>query len=395
MKYQLRKYQKDAADAALGAFKKGTTNGLLVLPTASGKSLCIADVAYRLDSPLLVLQPSAEILKQNYEKICSYGIFDVGIYSASVGQKNIRRITLATIGSVYNHMEDFRFFRYILIDEAHLVSSHEGRYKDFIEDRDDRCVVGLTASPYRLESLSEGQSVLKFLTRTRPRVFSKVLYVCQTGDLLRQGYISNVEYFDVGKYLSFDLKRVKVNTTGRDYDEESLQMEIQRSGLAYDLENWTIRSLSPKDGSRRRGTLVFTRFVKESQFLVDRLNAKGICSAIVSGDTPKKERNSIIKDFKNGKIKVLSNAGALICGFDYPELDTVIIAHPTRSLARYYQEVGRVVRLSEGKRAWVLDLCGNYKRFGGFEDLKIECPLGSSRWVVTSKGRQLTGVALQ
>ena len=96
MKYSLRPYQKAAADAAVAAFKKGASNGLLVLPVASGKSLIIAEIASRLDSPLLVFQPSVEILKQNFEKIFSYDILDVGVYSASVGQKNIRRITLAT-----------------------------------------------------------------------------------------------------------------------------------------------------------------------------------------------------------------------------------------------------------------------------------------------------------
>lgn len=171
MVYTLRPYQKLAADAAVKAFQRGTSNGLLVLPVASGKSLIIAEIASLLDSALLVFSPSVEILKQNYEKICSYDILDVGIYSASVGAKNIRRITLATIGSVRNHMEDFRAFKYILIDEAHCVSPKGGMYKEFIDCRSDRVVVGLTASPYRLEQ-AMGGSILKFLTQTRPRVFS-------------------------------------------------------------------------------------------------------------------------------------------------------------------------------------------------------------------------------
>ena len=361
----------------------------------SGKSLIIGDIAARLDSPLLVFNPTQEILKQNYEKICSYDILDVGLYSASVNRKDIRRITLATIGSVKNHPEDFRLFKYVLVDECHGVSSKDGTmYKDFLESRDDRVVVGLTASPYRLERGAYG-SILKFLTRTRPRVFGKVLYVCQTGDLLRNGYISPVQYFDVTDKISFDLRRVKVNSTGADYDEDSLKEEYKRSDFMTDLVNWTLRVLRPNDGSRRKGVLVFTRFVRESEFLVDCLRKKGVTAVVVSGDTPKRERDQIVADFKAGCIQVLANANVFSMGFDYPALDTVIIAHPTRSLARWYQQIGRVVRLSPGKTAWVLDLCGNYKRFGGFEDLKIECPLGSSRWVVTSKGRQLTGVTLQ
>ena len=61
MKYQLRDYQKQASDAAVRAFNgKAKRNGLLILPTGSGKSLIIADIASRLDGPLLVFQPSKE-----------------------------------------------------------------------------------------------------------------------------------------------------------------------------------------------------------------------------------------------------------------------------------------------------------------------------------------------
>lgn len=391
--YQLRDYQKKISDAAVRAFQKGTNNGLLVCPTGGGKSLCLADIASRIDSPLLVFQPSKEILQQNYEKICSYGILDVGIYSASVGQKNIRRITLATIGSVHNHMDDFRLFKNVIVDECHLTNAKSGMYKEFFDSRYDRVVIGLTATPFRLDRAYDGGSMLKFLTRTRPRIFDRVLHVCQVSDLLERGYLAPLKYFDVGKDISFDLSRVKVNSTGADYDEESLKLEYERSGFAYDLENWTLRVLNPKDGSRRNGVLVFTKFVKESQFLVDRLNQKGVKAAIVSGETPKKERDAILSAFKKKEIEVVANAAVLAVGFDYPALDTVIIAHPTRSLGRFYQEVGRIIRPYPNKVGWVLDLCGTYNRFGKVEDLKIECPLGSSRWVVTSRGRQLTGVS--
>ena len=185
MKYVLRDYQRDASNAAVRALtsKKGA-NGLLILPTGAGKSLVIADIASKIDGPLLVFQPSKEILEQNFGKLQSYGIWDCGVYSASVGFKQIRRITFATIGSVMNHMDDFIHFKNVMIDECHLVNSKAGQYKEFIEAADRR-VVGLTATPYRLSSFN-GSSTLKFLTRTRPRIFSDVLYYCQISDYLQK-----------------------------------------------------------------------------------------------------------------------------------------------------------------------------------------------------------------
>lgn len=105
MSYVLRDYQQKASDAAVSFFnnKAKKTNAIMVLPTGSGKSLIIADIAARLDGHTLVFQPSKEILEQNFKKLCSYGILDCSIYSASFNSKEISRITFATIGSVKNH----------------------------------------------------------------------------------------------------------------------------------------------------------------------------------------------------------------------------------------------------------------------------------------------------
>jgi DNA repair protein RadD len=81
-------------------------NGLVVLPTGSGKSLVIADVVSRLDGPCVVFQPSKEILEQNFAKFVAYG-YRPAIYSASVGQRRVGQITLATIGSVRTKTELF------------------------------------------------------------------------------------------------------------------------------------------------------------------------------------------------------------------------------------------------------------------------------------------------
>ena len=132
MKFQLRDYQQNASNAAISHYRlKGGKNYLMVLPTGAGKSLIIADIAARLNEPLLVFQPNKEILEQNFAKLQTYGIFDAGCYSASVKRKDICRITFATIKSVHNHLKDFNHFRYILIDECHTVNAEAGMYADF------------------------------------------------------------------------------------------------------------------------------------------------------------------------------------------------------------------------------------------------------------------------
>ena len=393
MGLQLRSYQKAASDAAVKYFleedkrKHKYCGGLLVLPTAAGKSCIIADIAHRLNAPILIFAPSKELLLQDYDKMERIEKGISRMYSASVGQKKISMITFATIGSAIRHIDDFDVFRYVMVDESHDINSDGGMYERFIHHRADRKVVGLTATPFRLE-----RDTLKFLTRTRPRIFGKVLYVCQVTELLSKGYLADPTYFDL---TELNMENVRSNSTGSDYDDASLTAEYERSGFYTKLFNTTMRVLNPKNGTRRKGILVFTRFTREAEGLVKMLSAQGVKAATVSADTPPKERASLINHFKEGKISVIVNVGILIKGFDYPELDTIIMARPTKSLAIWYQSVGRILRPFSNKRPWVIDLSGSYRRFGKVSDLKIglEKP-NSELWAVFSKGRRLTNTPI-
>ncbi len=387
MSFVLRDYQQKASDAAVAYFKdtKKKTNAIMVLPTGSGKSLIIADIANRLDGHTLVFQPSKEILEQNFKKLCSYGVLDCSIYSASFNSKEISRITFATIGSVKAHSELFLHFRNVIVDECHLVNPKEGMYKDFFDAV--KCkVLGLTATPYRLSSSRDFGSMLKFITRTKPHVFSEVIYHVQVSTLLDMGYLSKVNYYPMNP-TGWNELNLKINTTGADYTDKSVQKEYERIDFYSYIVHIVQRLMNPKAGGKRKGILVFTRFLKEAERLT--MSIPGC--VIVSGDTPKKERERILEMFKVGEIPVVANVGVLTTGFDYPELDTVVMARPTMSLAMYYQIVGRCIRPYKGKTAWFVDLCGNINRFGEVSDLHLK-DTGNGKWAVFSKGRQLTNV---
>lgn len=422
MIYQLRDYQQQASDASIRFFRNSSArNGILILPTGSGKSLCIADIAHRLDGNVLVFQPSKEILEQNYNKLRSYGVEDCSIYSASFRKKEISRITFATIGSVKAHMEDFNHFRYIIIDECHQVNAEEGMYRNFF-DCAKRKILGLTATPYRLsaslqyydkdgntvfrpkdeekmeefdeqvakrEITMENKCILKFITRTRPRVFHDVIYQVDISTLLERGYLAKLRYFDLSIMSHATLKR---NSTGRDFDDSDLQHQYKQTNLSTHLINIVRRLQNPKSGIPRKGILVFTKFIDESERLCKEIEG----CAMITGTTKKKERERILKEFKEGKIKVVTNVGVLTTGFDYPELDTVVMARPTMSLALYYQIVGRAIRPHpEKEAAWIVDLCGNYKRFGQVEDLHLVEPR-AGEYIITGRTenqeKQLTNI---
>lgn len=390
MTYKLRDYQQQASDAAARFFadKKSKKNAVMVLPTGAGKSLVIADIAARLDGHVLVFQPSKEILEQNYRKLCSYGVVDCSVYSASAGSKRVNRVTFATIGSARNHPELFRHFRHVVIDECHLVNPKEGMYRDFLSGLGGCKVLGLTATPYRLSSSRDFGAMLKFITRTRPCVFSEVVYQVQVATLLDMGYLARLRYFELPPPC-WDEDRLRRNTTGADYTDKSVIQEYERTDLYGWLAQVVDRLLHNRvTGIRRRGILVFTRFLKEAERLARSVPG----AAIVSGETPKAERERILREFRAGGIPVVANVGVLTTGFDYPELDTVVLARPTMSLALYYQMVGRAIRPHpEKQEGWIVDLCGNVKRFGKVKDLRL-VDGGNGKWAVWNKDRQLTNV---
>jgi DNA repair protein RadD len=385
MSYILRNYQTEAVEKSLQFLRdtKIKHNGIVVLPTGSGKSLVIAEIARQLGEPIIIFQPSKEILEQNYLKLCSYGVLDCSIYSASMNQKRVSKITFATIGSVINNAGFFEHFKYIIVDECHFVNSEKGMYKDFFETVKSK-ILGLTATPYRLSSNGMG-SQLRFITRTRPHIFKTVLYYSQTRDLLEQGHLSPMEYYKINLV---DTKQLKVNTTGSDYTERSVKIYYK----AVNFKEQVLEIINRLIAAKRKNILVFTRFVEEAEYIAWRLGPE--VASTVSGETPKKEREKILADFKEGRTQVVANVGVLTTGFDFPELETVVIARPTMSLALYYQMTGRAIRPHKDKKAaWVVDLCRTYERFGKIEDLHMK-QSENGLFAIYSKGRQLTNTIL-
>lgn len=376
--YILRDYQQEAVTAAVNFFKNpGSKNSIIILPTGSGKSLVIAAIAKEMKESILIFQPSKEILEQNHAKMLSYG-YEASIFSASLNSKNVSRITFATIGSVINKAELFNSFKYIIVDECHLVNSKGGMYKNFFDGINAK-ILGLTATPYRLTSDGFGGAILKFITRTRPRVFSEVIYYVQNERLFNEGFLSPLAYVEI---RGFDADSIKRNSTGADFDDDDLQKYYDAIDHAKRIEN-VIKNIKDK----RKGILVFNKFVSESEFLQEQVSQ----SAVVTAKTPKAERENIIAAFRNGEIRVVFNVGVLSVGFDYPELDTVVLARPTLSLALYYQMIGRSIRPHPDKQsAMIIDLCGNYQRFGRIEDLKIYDK--NQLYFIANKERQLTNV---
>ena len=280
-------------------------------------------------------------------------------------------------------MKNFKAFKYVIMDEAHLCNAKGGMYKSFFDTMGGK-IIGLTATPYRLSHDGFGGSILKFITRTSPRVFSKVIHVTQTRDLAKDGFFCKTNYYSIG---GFNRSEIKLNSTGADYNEESEKMYYTK----HDFNKSVVDVVNRVLVAGKKRILVFTKFVEEAESLAEEL---GEDAAVVHGNMKSKERDEVIKGFREGRIKVVANVGVLTVGFDYPELEVVVLARPTRSLTLYYQMMGRAVRPHPDKpEAWIIDMCGNYEIFGKMEDMML-VEYNDNIWSVVSNGRQLTNVYL-
>lgn len=382
MAFQLRPYQQESVTAGIDYFQSKTNkNAILILPTGSGKSVVIANLIAPLEGKTIILQPSKEILEQNFAKYMSYG-YSASIYSASVGQKRIDRVTFCTIGSIINKKHLFHGLQNILIDECHLVNAKGGQYEEFINYFPNAKVLGLTATPYRLSSDSYGAQ-LKFITRTRPKLFHSVLYYVQNDVLFNAGFLAKLEYF------SFDIvdrSKLQLNSTGTDFTAQS----INRLYKSIDMPSIIVQYAN-KILAKKPNILIFCSLIDEAQIVTRRIPG----AVLLTGETKKEDRERILSQFKKGIIKCVVNVGVLTTGFDYPELEAVLIARSTMSLALYYQIVGRAMRIAPNKEsAWIIDLGGNVKFFGKIETMKIvENEKGlMSIW---NNGRQLTNVPFE
>ena len=377
--YELRDYQIEATNKGIEFFNsKAKKNSVIVCPTGSGKSLIIANIAKALDGHTIVFQPSKELLEQNYEKYISYGE-EAEIYSASMNQKTIGQVTFATIGSVVNKPELFKEFQYCIVDECDLVSPKEGTmYQRFFENLNLK-VLGLTATPIRMKryNFPEPFAMICMLDRMRPRFFSDYIHITQIKELYDRGYFAEIEYFN----YDFDNSRLRLNTTGGDYTEKSILLSLEANST---LEK--ISDLIPKIDCKH--ILIFVESIGSAHRLQDLI---GDSCGLVKATMNKKERETVLSQFKSGKLRCVVNVGILTVGFDFPELDCIISARPTMSLRLYYQIIGRCVRPHPTKtKSSVYDFAGNYGKFGKVSDLMIEKK--DNKWIIHNGKNILTNV---
>ncbi len=357
--YQLRDYQQTAVDNVVQYFKKKRTPAVVVLPTGAGKSLVIAELARVAKGRVLILAHVKELVEQNHEKYVSHGL-SAGVFSASLGKKD--RSHKAIFGSVQSVArasdEFFEDFSLVVIDECHRVADEGAtQYQEVIKKLRDRnpglCILGLTATPYRLglgwiyEFSQTGE-----LKTDQPRFFKQCVFELPLSFMIKNRYLTPPVKVDI-PVTCYDFSELSEKDRVYTAAEVEEILKTQKRLTPFIIKN----IIDITERYDRQGVMIFSASVRHAEEIMSYLPA-GDCRLVV-GDTEMSVRDQTIQDFKKKKFKYLVNVSVLTTGFDAPHVDVIAILRPTESNSLYQQIVGRGLRLSDGKKeCYILDYTG-------------------------------------
>jgi DNA repair protein RadD len=367
---------------------KNPQPSIIIAPTAFGKSIVIAQIAHQLGEKIVVIQPSKELLEQNYNKFISLG-GQASIYSASMGVKEIGEVTYATIGSIVEIPHKFRELGIskVIIDECdRFPREGDGMLRKFLGYAKITHILGLTATPLKLQTNmgADGVPFSKLVMLTsrskKGNFFKEIIHVAQIKEMV------DLKFWSPLVYESYDFRSgdLVYNSTKADFTEASISKSYKNQNIGQKIIKKCEELID------RKSILVAVPSVDDAKELVRHIPKS---AALYSG-MPNKERKKIVSDFKSGKLRVVLQVNILAVGFDHPELDCIITGRPTASLSWWYQFVGRVTRIHPKKaNGLVIDFVGSVPRFGKVEDFYFKKE--GQLWKLFGEGgKLLTGIPM-
>lgn len=362
----LRPYQENAIEALASYWEMGGGNPLIEMATGTGKSVVIAETVRGLVEAypglrVLMLVHVKELVAQNAQALLRlWPNAPIGINSAGLGQRNdYAQVLFASIQSVYRRGRQIGPRDLIVIDEAHLVPpAGDGMYRALLEalreQTPDLRVAGYTATPFRLGTgRLDGPGNL----------FDKIVYSYGIREGIEDGFLSPL----VAKSTQTSIDVSGVARRGGEYIAGALEAAANSDTLVEAAADEIVTL-----GAPRRSWLAFCCGVAHAYRVRDALRRRGVSAETVTGDTPHGERDALIRDFRAGRIRCLTNANVLTTGFDAPGVDLIAMLRPTLSTGLYVQMLGRGTRLAPGKEnCLVLDYANVVRTHGPVDAIEV------------------------
>jgi len=390
----LRDYQDNLLSDIDDAFRNPDVRDVCaVLPTGGGKTVTFAARMQRATLPIVTNVHRVELVSQISMTLARFEVRHRLIAPAST-VRSIRNEHFREFGRTFDNPNAMHAVCSVdtLMSRIDQYEQYAGQVAEVITDeaahmlRDNKWGVartlfknargiGFTATPCRADG--------KGLGRHADGFFDVMVRGPTTGQLIGKGHLSR--YKIIAKPSDIDVSDLAVSATTGDYSAPQLRKRSHQSHIVGDVVETYLKY------ARGKQAIAFTVDVETANELAERFRASGISAAAVSAKTDEAERVQSVRDFRDGKIKVLTNCDLFGEGFDVPGVEAVILARPTMSLSLHLQQVGRALRPAKDKEyALIIDHVGNWEKHG--------LPDSPRRWTLdgtTKKDRQLDADAIK
>ena len=339
---ELKEHQKAALKALEEMRDNSESIALLYHATGTGKTTTAVLDAKRCGGRVLFIAHTQELVDQAAKRFRElWTNTTVGRYCDAIKQPNAH-VVCGSVQSVALHLDAFKDddFDYLIVDEAHHAAADT--YQKVLSYFKPEFTLGLTATPERADE----KSILDIFKNTAHKL--DIQTAVEIGEL--------VPVRCIRIHTNIDLKKVRFNSV--QYNIRDLESKIyvpERNKLIVDTWMQYVRN---------KRTVVFCASVKHAEQIAAMFREQGIHASAVSGSMKKSERMEFQERFVNREIQVLCACDLLNEGWDCPEIEVLFMARPTMSKVVYTQQLGRGMRLYDGKESlMVFDFVDNASQY--------------------------------
>jgi superfamily II DNA or RNA helicase len=341
MAVHLRDYQEAAVQGVREAMRTHR-RVLLVLPTGGGKTVCfcrVAEMVYSKGMRVTLMAHRIEIVRQISAALSREGVRHGMI--APDHHESSWPVQVAMVQTLAKRLGRVAKPDLIIVDEAHHAIA--GSYAKIMEAWPDAFVLGVTATPARLDS------------RGLDSVFQTMVLGPSMRDLQERGYLCRYTYLAPPVVARLDNLKVRAG----EYAADELVRAMDQRGVTGNAEAYYRKMLNGKPA------IAFCASVEHAEHVSLLFQQAGWRAACVDGSMDRITRSNLIASIGDGRLNVLCSCDIISEGTDIPVVQGAIMLRPTMSLVTYMQQAGRVLRPKpDGSRAIILDHCGNVLRHG-------------------------------
>lgn len=341
--YALRPYQSRSVDLVRYSYRQGNRSPLLVLPTGGGKTIVfshITQTASERGKSVLILVHRIELLRQTSEKLTEYDV-PHGLINPRFTPKYVEPVQVASVQTLVRRLHHISPPDLIIIDEAHHATA--GQWKKITDYFPDAKTLGVTATPVRTDG------------RGLDECFDDLVIGPTINELIELGYLARPKVYAPPNNIDFKALTMQMG----DFKKSDALEAVDKPTITGDAVSH-YRKLC--DGVP---AVAFCVSVAHSQHVAEQFRMSGYRAESVDGTMTDDDRKRILGGLATGDVQVVCSCDIISEGTDIPKIAAAILLRPTMSEGLYLQQVGRALRVSEGKAyAVILDHVGNCKRHG-------------------------------